>query len=341
ALVYLHVVADLGGLSDDHARAVVDTEIFPNTGSRVDVNPRAGMRIFGQHTGDDGNAQLQQRMGDPIQRDGQKTGIGTDHLKLVGGRGISVENGFGIRPQDPIYAWQALKEGRSDRRVVDLLAGLGVFQNAQQVGCRHLEPRVDLVNAVAWRRPAFGKKQVEQGHGPSRNLVVRRHGAYEPLPLTQVGIKFRPHRFGRLALIIVCHVYFTSLSYKLASVCAASAVNPGCTGEGWMMVLRLAVSQRKRSAGTNAAMAPPEGSPCAISRKADACRCSSSRSASGKSEAQRAQSDSMRASTNRCARQYSTTPTLMYSPRSTRGTNRTTAYSNTSMLGILYGIYKH
>src|SRR5690554_1123413 len=49
----------------------------------------------------------------------------------------------------------------------------------------------------------------------------------------------------------------------------------------------------------------------------------------------------MRTSRNRCPRQYSTTPMLMYSPRSTRGTNRMTAYSNTCMLGILCGSYKY
>src|SRR5689334_15319423 len=57
-------------------------------------------------------------------------------------------------------------------------------------------------------------------------------------------------------------------------------------------------------------------------------------SRSGASAARRRVSSAMRASRKRRVRQKSTTPTLINSSRSTRGTTRTIAYSNTSRTSI-------
>lgn len=136
--------------------------------------------------------------------------------------------------------------------------------------------------------------------------------------------------------------YKTSFACSCSSIAAASEQNPGWTGDVCITALRLAVSHRKRSAGGSAAIvfwSLP--SPSQIFWKARRCLSNSLISSSPTNAAHRLSSNVNCICKNRCPRQYSTTPTLINSSRSTRGTRRTMAYSNKSFPCILSLVYKH
>src|SRR6185312_1585500 len=97
---------------------------------------------------------------------------------------------------------------------------------------------------------------------------------------------------------------------------------PECTGETWIIVLRGATSQWKRSRRESRAMGPASGLPAQILGIASRCCRTSSRSISGQSARNRASFTSTRAWRKSRSRQKRMTPALTSSPRSTRGTTR-------------------
>src|ERR1700754_233020 len=66
----------------------------------------------------------------------------------------------------------------------------------------------------------------------------------------------------------------TRVACMRRSAAAGSPQNPGCTFEDWRIVLRVAVSQRKRLARSSCAIGPPSLLPFVMASKA--CRCCSS-----------------------------------------------------------------
>src|SRR5690606_41088826 len=75
--------------------------------------------------------------------------------------------------------------------------------------------------------------------------------------------------------------YPTNVWKRWSRVVSASVHRPGCTAESWSTVLRLAVSQRKRSAGGSMPIGPPSRSPRHIFRNASNNNPSSSTSYKG------------------------------------------------------------
>ena len=96
-------------------------------------------------------------------------------------------------------------------------------------------------------------------------------------------------------------------------------------GPGWMIVLDGDAIQWKRSERSSAAIGPAVGSPAATRSIAASCARTSSASTPGAITANFAMSSAVRTPRNRRGRQSSATPTLKPSPRSTRGTSRSTA----------------
>ena len=97
ALVELHIVADDGGLADDDAGAVVDEEVSADLRPGVDVDAGAAVGVFRHDPGDKGHLQLVEHVGQAVDGDGVKAGIGDDHLRLVGGGGVTVVGGLEVR----------------------------------------------------------------------------------------------------------------------------------------------------------------------------------------------------------------------------------------------------
>jgi hypothetical protein len=89
-----------------------------------------------------------------------------------------------------------------------------------------------------------------------------------------------------------------------------------------MIVLDGATSQWKRAVVSRAAIGPPAGSPAAMRSIAARCARTAPASSSGHSAPTRVSSSAVLAARYRSGRQKTTTPTLIRSPRSSRGTSR-------------------
>jgi len=98
-----------------------------------------------------------------------------------------------------------------------------------------------------------------------------------------------------------------------------------CTFEVWMLALRGATSQWKRSRADRLPSAPAAGPPAQITGIAASAARMPGRSTAGSSACSRASSSSIRACRKPVAAHDRITPALMNSPRSTRGTTRTIA----------------
>ena len=99
SLVDFYVVSDDGGLSDDDAGAVVDVEMCSDTGSGVDVDPRAAVGILGDDPGQDRNAQTVHDVGDAVDHHGIKARITQDDLFDASGGGVGLFEYRGILQQ--------------------------------------------------------------------------------------------------------------------------------------------------------------------------------------------------------------------------------------------------
>ena len=132
ALIDLHVVADHGRFTNDDAGAVVDEEILADRGTRMDIDARDAVGVFGHDARDQRNAELKQLMRDTAGKDGIQSRIGTDDLVLVVRRGIAVigrlDIGFDILP-DPRDRFEKRK-GDPLCRLSDRIT-VGVFINGR------------------------------------------------------------------------------------------------------------------------------------------------------------------------------------------------------------------
>lgn len=106
----------------------------------------------------------------------------------------------------------------------------------------------------------------------------------------------------------------------LSSIIFPSSQNPGCTSDVCTMVLRVAVSQRKRSAMGRAAMGPPVGSPEQMREKERSEASISERSAPELNARIFSMLRVYLVSRKSSSLQNNITPIFMNSPRSTRGT---------------------
>ena len=95
-LIYLDVVADSGGLTDNDTGAMVDEEIFADGGAGMDVDAGDGVGVFGHDPGQHGNTQSIQDMRQTVNGDGKQTRISKDNFCYAGGCRVSVIGGLEI-----------------------------------------------------------------------------------------------------------------------------------------------------------------------------------------------------------------------------------------------------
>src|SRR5436190_15942448 len=91
ALVQLDILADIAGLADDDAGAVVDEEAGADAGAGMDVDARLGMRVFGHHARNQRHAEQEQLMGDAIDGDRLQARIAEDDFMMTLRRRIAEE----------------------------------------------------------------------------------------------------------------------------------------------------------------------------------------------------------------------------------------------------------
>lgn len=100
ALVDFDIFSDHAGFADDDARAVVNEEGGADLRSRVNINPRLGVGVFGQDPGDEGNFFTVEDMGDPMCHDGEKARITHHDFHIRLGSRVSCIGGFDILLED-------------------------------------------------------------------------------------------------------------------------------------------------------------------------------------------------------------------------------------------------
>src|SRR5215210_3204335 len=122
---------------------------------------------------------------------------------------------------------------------------------------------------------------------------------------------------------------------RCSIACWGSAAKPVWTGEGCTTVLRGATSQPKRWLRGRRPMGPASRPPVHTRRAVSRWASTRAWSKLGSSAARRSGSRCTRAPRKFFSGQCSTTPALMNSPRSTRGTTRKRAYSNSLLTSLL------
>jgi len=83
------VLADPGGLSDDHAHAVIDEESSPDLRTRVYLNPGQKPCDLRKQPGEKWYPQLPQKMGEAVNKDGMKSRV-EQKLEVSDSRVVSV-----------------------------------------------------------------------------------------------------------------------------------------------------------------------------------------------------------------------------------------------------------
>lgn len=96
ALVHFHVVADEGGFTDDGAGAMINEEMGPDSGARMQIHSGAAVGPFGHDSGDEGDFAQVQLMSHSLDGDGFDEGVRDDDFLLAEGGGIAVVSGFGV-----------------------------------------------------------------------------------------------------------------------------------------------------------------------------------------------------------------------------------------------------
>ena len=93
------VVADLGGLADDDAGAVVDEEVLADGGAGVDVDAGETVGVLGHDARDEGHLQQVQLMCQAVDHDGVETGVGEDNFVGVERCRVAHKGGFHVHGQ--------------------------------------------------------------------------------------------------------------------------------------------------------------------------------------------------------------------------------------------------
>ena len=123
-LIHLHVVADVAGFADHHAGAVVDEKAVTNGRARMDVD--AGLRVggLGHHPRNVRHAELQQHIGEAIDRDRLEAGVAKNNLMVTAGRRVAAKSGGHIQVERLADGGQSLEEldrlDLGERLVIDV-----------------------------------------------------------------------------------------------------------------------------------------------------------------------------------------------------------------------------
>ena len=88
-MVYLHALSDLGGLTNDDARSMVDEERRADLRPWMDIDASKGMDSFGDDARYIWDLQLIESMGNPVIDDGLVAWVSIDNLKTGFASGIT------------------------------------------------------------------------------------------------------------------------------------------------------------------------------------------------------------------------------------------------------------
>ena len=99
-LVHLDAFAYLTCFTDDGAGSVVDKEVGPDLGSRMEIHAGAAMSPLGHDTGNEGDSSLVEEVGEALDGDRFDKGVSHNHLFPAEGGWISVVGGFCVRSED-------------------------------------------------------------------------------------------------------------------------------------------------------------------------------------------------------------------------------------------------
>ena len=163
-LVELDVLANGGGFADDNTRAVVNEEVGPDGGTGVNVNAGDAVGVLGHHAGHEGDIHLIELVGNAVDADGLKSGIGEDDFIDGFGSGVSLIAGTDIGFEDFEDAGERIDE------LERLAGGLGfVFADAGEAAGK------GIVGAHEFPGALFGFDKAL----PHFAEVVREHGREE------------------------------------------------------------------------------------------------------------------------------------------------------------------
>jgi hypothetical protein len=99
AMIKCHIVADLAGLADHHAHAVVDEEAPADLGARVDLDSREPAAQLGDSAPDQAPAARPEGMRNAIEQDRLEAGIEQRHLEAIAGRRVAGDHGIDVFAQ--------------------------------------------------------------------------------------------------------------------------------------------------------------------------------------------------------------------------------------------------
>jgi hypothetical protein len=114
ALVDAHGIADVRGLADDDAGAVVDEERRSDGGAGVDIDPGAAMRVLGHHARQKLAALAQQAIGGAEDGNRIQPRVAGDDLVGTGGGGIGLEGDLDILGENRTQFGQGRQRARGD-----------------------------------------------------------------------------------------------------------------------------------------------------------------------------------------------------------------------------------
>ena len=126
-LVDADVLADAGGLADDHARPVVDRKALVDLGPGVDVDPGEAVGMFGHDPRQERHPQFEKPVGNPVDGDGIDARVAEDDF-LVAARGrVAVISGAHIAGQDRADGREVLEELQGELVAAVLAVGAGLL----------------------------------------------------------------------------------------------------------------------------------------------------------------------------------------------------------------------
>lgn len=148
-LIDLAIGSDVGGLSDDDPRPMINEEGLADGRPWMNINPGSGMGMLMEHSRNQRDLQAMQRVGDPVDRDGVDTRVADHGFIRMSGGGISVIGCLNITTQQAAYFRQLPDECSQDpiclgiqflRGFLDLTAMSGRIRISKRSG--HLSTKI-------------------------------------------------------------------------------------------------------------------------------------------------------------------------------------------------------
>ncbi len=162
ALVQLHVLADVTGFADYHARAVIDEKVFANPGTGMNVDAGLFVSPLGHHPRDERHIKRGQFVRDAVHRDRFETGIAENDfirclaggVAIVGSLNVGGERAAHFRDSfqqlDRHHLTFGLEVNLAFTILVILLHAVVVAQRSSDLCCQLVVQRVDQsANVIA------------------------------------------------------------------------------------------------------------------------------------------------------------------------------------------------